>query len=174
MALRVAHVPLESSVEALSRHIAHLQEDGRWVLVITNRLPAELLVQQLGAIDWSRIAFIDTNAPRPGAAPARDGIPIDHIAGPHLVELLHLRIRRLVQRLPQAPHMIFYDAQTFGASMPRHALEEMTRNLARVSLQGTWTDIIVHDRPALPGWQRTLYEDLVPHRCEACNDLLLA
>ena len=165
MVLRLVQLPLESSAAALSRHIKHLQDDGSSVLVVTNRLPAEVLLRELVDADWSRLVFIDTVSPVP-PDPVQ-GIHIEHIAGPHLLELLYMRSRRIIQRMPRAPHVVYYDAHSMSLALPRPVVEELTRSLAMVSSALTWTDIIVHNRP-LPGWQADLYNQLISHHCDEC------
>lgn len=165
--LRLVQLPLDASVAALSRHIGHLQEDGSWVLVITNRIPAEVLLRQLTGADWNRLVFIDTVSPVPPEPVP--GIHIEHIAGPHLLELLHMRSRRIIARLPQPPHVIYYDAHALSMAVPRPVVEEMTRAMAMVSSTQTWTDVIVHDGARLPAWQTELYDELIPARCAECQ-----
>lgn len=166
MVLRRVHVPLAASVNALGRHIAHLQEDQGWVLLITTRMPAEVLTKQLHGIDWNRLVFIDTVAPV--HTPPPPGARIEYVPGTHLLELVHLRAQRIMARLPRTPHVVYYDAHSLSSAVPREALAEMTREWALVSPVETWTDIVIHDQPVLPTWQQALYAELIPHVCLDC------
>lgn len=168
MVLRRVQLPLAASLEALDAHLAHLQEAGRWVLLVTNRLPADVIARGLHATDMSRLAVIDTTSAVPPAPVP--GLLVEHVAGSHLLELLHLRSRRLIQRLPQPPHVVYYDANTLNQVVPRQAIEEMTRGIAMVSTAHTWTDVVVHDRLALPGWQKDLYDEFLTETCRDCEE----
>lgn len=160
-------MPLGTSVAALGRHIAHLQEDDAWVVLITTRMPAEVLRQDLQGVNWNRLVFIDTVAPV--HAPPTPGARIEYVPGAHLLELVHLRERQIMARLPKTPHVIYYDAHSLSSAVPREALDEMTREWALVSPAEAWTDIVIHDAPPLPMWQQALYAELMAHTCMDCE-----
>lgn len=159
-------MPLEGSVSALGKHIAHLQEDEGWVVLITTRLSAASLRQDLQGVNWNRLVFIDTVAPV--HAPPAPGPRIEYVPGAHLLELVHLRERQVMARLPKTPHVVYYDAFSLSSAVPREALEEMTREWAAVTPEQAWTDLVVHDEPALPAWQEALYRDLMADGCPDC------
>jgi KaiC/GvpD/RAD55 family RecA-like ATPase len=130
MATRLLHLPHHAQVDLLAEHLKGLIARNRSVLIVTTNLPAGTLFEQFQdhGVDINRVFVVDAVSSRSGVDVHGDPEHVLFVPGPQLLELIALRVEKIIRAKAQGPpHILILSANSFALYNSAEALEELVR-----------------------------------------------
>jgi hypothetical protein len=130
MATRLLHLPQRAQADLLADHLKGLIARNRSVLIVTTNLPAGTLFEQFQdrGVDINRVFIVDAVSNRSGADVHGDPEHVMFLSGPQLLELIALRVEKIIRTKAQGPpHILVLSANSFAMYNSPAQLEELVR-----------------------------------------------
>lgn len=154
MVTRLLHLPAQQPLVALARHVQHLVDKDRSVLLVSVDVPAGRIFEEFQdqGVNVNRVFVVDASSSRGGIDVHGDPEHVHHVNAPTLLELMAKRVEKILRLKAQGhPHVLILSCNAFAAHNPPEVLEEIVRfvvdQLADPRLR---MEFLVDAQPPLP------------------------
>lgn len=165
---RIVRIPAKDRLDLLVQHVRGACRLGETVLILTANQPASVLLRRLDAagVDPRMVFIVDTLGDGPGIRAHDERTHI--VAAPSMLELIGLRVKRILRSHPGRVRIIVNDCDSFALYNPASTLSEYLRYVLHRMSRKLDIDFVLQEPTALDG-------DLVDLlRASAAQTLLLA
>ena len=146
---RILRMPGAARLDLLVKHVLGLCRSGETVLLVTSNQPASVLLGRLdqAGVDRHLVYVVDTLGDSPGIRTHDERMHV--VPSPSMLELIGVRVKRILRRHPGRVRIIVNDCDTFALYNPPRTLQEYLRFVLHRWSDGLDIDFVVQQETSM-------------------------